>query len=133
MGLAFRNPSYGADGGNVAAAPPAGFCPGIDGVSALSGSGVVASAGGVVAAAVKNLARRIRHNTSSSVTHKNKIMAGVTAGSGRKILATALRKNIKVKNPTMPMSVSNTMSSLGLEPGFLLGFWGVRCGIFHIV
>ena len=81
MGLAFRNPNYGADGGNVAAAPPAGFCSGIDGVSALSGSGVVASAGGVVAA-VKNLARRIRHNTSSSVTHKNKIMAGVTAGSG---------------------------------------------------
>ena len=79
---AFRNPNYGADGGNVAAAPPAGFCPGIDGVSALSGSGVVASAGGVVAAAVKNLARRIRHNTSSSVTHKNKIMAGVNAGSG---------------------------------------------------
>ena len=82
MGLAFRNPNYGADGGNVAAAPPAGFCPGIDGVSALPGSGVVASAGGVVAAAVKNLARRIRHNTSSSVTHKNKIMAGVTAGFG---------------------------------------------------
>ena len=133
MGLAFRNPNYGADGGNVAAAPPAGFCPGIDGVSTLPGSGVVASAGGVVAAAVKNLARRIRHNTSSSVTHKNKIMAGVVAGSGRKILATALRKNIKVKNPTMPMSVSNTMSSLEVEPGFLLGFWGVRCGIFHIV
>ena len=82
MGLAFRNPNYGADGGNVAAAPPAGFCPGIDGVSPLTGSGVMASAGGVVEAVGKNLARRIRHNTSSSVTHKNKIMAGVVAGSG---------------------------------------------------
>ena len=133
MGLAFRNPNYGVDGGNVAAAPPVGFCPGIDGVSALPGPGAVASVGGVVEAVAKNLARRIRHNTSSSVTHKNKIMAGVTAGSGRKILATALRKNIKVKNPTMPMRVSNAISSLGLYAGVFLGFWGVRCGIFHIV
>ena len=133
MGLAFRYPDHGVDGGDGAAAPSAGFCPGIDGVSPLPGPGVVASVGGVVEAVAKNLACRIRHNTSSSVTHKNKIMAGVTAGSGRKILATALRKNIKVKNPTMPMRVSNTMSSLGLDPGFLLGFWGVRCGIFHIV
>ena len=82
MGLAFRNPNHSVDGGDGAAAPSAGFCPGIDGVSALLGSGAMASAGGVVAAAVKNLARRIRHNTSSSVTHKNKIMAGVAAGSG---------------------------------------------------
>ena len=82
MGLAFRNPNHSASGGDVAAAPPAGFCPGIDGVSALPGSGAMASVGGVVAAAAKNLARRIRHNTSSSVTHKNKIMAGVAAGSG---------------------------------------------------
>ena len=82
MGLAFRHPNHSADGGDGAAAPPAGFCPGIDGVSPLTGSGVMASAGGVVEAVGKNLARRIRHNTSSSVTHKNKIMAGITAGFG---------------------------------------------------
>ena len=52
MGVAFRHPNHSADGGDGAAAPPAGFCPGIDGVSPLSGSGIMASAGGVVEADV---------------------------------------------------------------------------------
>ncbi|MDO4630733.1 MAG: hypothetical protein Q4A82_00345 [Corynebacterium sp.] len=79
------------------------------------------------------LARRMRHNIPVSTVNKSKIIAGVNAGFGWKILMTALIKNISVKNATIPKMLSKTMSSRGSCWDFLLGFWAFSCVIIDIL